>query len=55
MILVEFILPRFHIETIIELLDTSAIKERLEELVQLEEDWFVARFHQQVQKAREKA
>ena len=31
------------------------VSERLLNLVGLEEDWFVARFHQQVQKDREKA
>jgi hypothetical protein len=51
----EFILPSLCIATITELSDTGMIEERLAQLVQLEEDRFIARFHQQVQKAREKA
>jgi hypothetical protein len=51
----EFILPSLCIATITELSDTGAIEERLAQLVQLEEDWFVTGFHQQVQKSREKA
>jgi hypothetical protein len=51
----EFILPSLCIATITELSDTGAIEERLAQLVQLEEDRFIAGFHQQVQKSREKA
>jgi hypothetical protein len=40
----EFILPSLHIATITELSDTSAIEERLAQLVQLEEDQFVTVF-----------
>jgi hypothetical protein len=42
----EFILPSLCIAAITELSDTGAIEERLAQLVQLEEDWFVAGFHQ---------
>jgi hypothetical protein len=35
--------------------DTGVIRERLEQLVELEEDRFIAGFHQQVHKEREKA
>ena len=35
--------------------DTGIIQERLARLVELEEDQFIAGFHQQVQKEREKA
>jgi hypothetical protein len=35
--------------------DTGAIHERLSQLVKLEEDKFIAGFHQQIQKEREKA
>jgi hypothetical protein len=51
----QFILPSLHIATIIDLSDCGSVEERLSQLVQLEEDRFVARFHQQVQKSREKA
>jgi transposase InsO family protein len=46
----EFILPSLCIATITELSDTGTIEERLAQLVHLEEDRFVAGFHQQVQK-----
>jgi hypothetical protein len=42
---IEFILPSLHIAAIIDLLDTSAIEERLAQLVQIEEDQFVTGFH----------
>jgi hypothetical protein len=51
----DFIVPSLHIATITDLSDSGAVEERLSQLVQLEEDHFVAGFHQQVQKAREKA
>jgi transposase InsO family protein len=51
----EFILPSLHIAMIIDLPDSGAIEERLAQLIQLEEDRFVAGFHQQVHKAIEKA
>jgi hypothetical protein len=51
----EFILRSLCIARIIELSAYGTIKEILTQLVQLEEDWFVAGFHQQVHKAREKA
>jgi hypothetical protein len=35
--------------------DTGAIHERLAQLVELEEDRFIAGFHQQIQKEQEKA
>jgi hypothetical protein len=51
----EFIVSSLCIAAITDLSDSSAIEERLSQLLQLEEDRFVAGFHQQVQKAREKA
>jgi hypothetical protein len=51
----EFILPSMYVETITDISDSHAIEEILSQLVQLEEDWFVPSFHQQVQKEREKA
>jgi hypothetical protein len=38
-----------------ELTDSGAMEKRLSELVELEEDRFVAGFHQQVQKVHEKS
>lgn len=35
--------------------DSGTIEDRLSQLFELEEDKFIAGFHQQVQKAREKA
>ena len=35
--------------------DCRALEERLAQLEELEEEWFLARFHQQVRKQREKA
>jgi hypothetical protein len=51
----KFILPRLCITVITDLSDLGIVEERISQLVQLEEDWFVIGFHQQVQKAREKA
>jgi transposase InsO family protein len=51
----EFIVPSLCIAAITELSDAGAIEERLAQLVQLEEDRFLAGFHQQVKKYREKA
>jgi hypothetical protein len=50
----EFILPSPHIVAINDLSDSSTIEEILSQLVQLEEYQFLADFHQQVQKEREK-
>jgi len=52
--LMEFIVPSLRIEMIIDLSDSSKIEEILSQLVQLEEYQFLADFHQQVQKEREK-
>jgi hypothetical protein len=55
MMTMAFILPSLHIETITMISNTDVIEERLAQLVHLEEDRFVAIFHQQVQKDGEKA
>jgi hypothetical protein len=49
----DFILSSLCIAKITELSNIGAIEERLETLVQLEEDRFIIGFHQQVQKSRE--
>jgi hypothetical protein len=51
----DFIVPSLHVAMITDLSDSGAVEERLSQFLQLEEDRFVAGFHQQVQKAREKA
>ena len=51
----EYIVPNLRIATFTYMTHSNAVEERLSQLIQLEEDRFVAGFHQQVQKAREKA
>jgi hypothetical protein len=51
----EYLVPRLRIVAFIDMDDTGAIHERLAQLVELEEDRFIAGFHQQIQKEREKA
>jgi hypothetical protein len=43
--LMEFILPSLCIAAITGLSESGAVEERLSQLVQLQEDWFVAGFH----------
>ena len=51
----EYILPSLRIAQITGMTDTDTVEERLAQLLALEEDRFIAGFHQKVQKAREKA
>jgi hypothetical protein len=51
----EFIVSSLCIVALTELTDSGAVEKILSELVELEEDHFVTGFHQQVQKAHEKA
>ena len=51
----DYILPSLRIAQITEMTDTDTVEERLAQLLTLEEDRFIAGFHQKVQKAREKA
>ena len=51
----EYILPSLRIAQITGMIDTNTMEERLAQLLALEEDRFIAGFHQKVQKAREKA
>jgi hypothetical protein len=50
----EYIVPSLKITTLTDMVDEETTNERLLNLVELEEDKFVPRFHQQVQKNREK-
>jgi transposase InsO family protein len=51
----EYLVPSLRIVAFTDMDDTGAIHERLAQLVELEEDRFIAGFHQQIQKEREKA
>ena len=51
----EYIVPSLHIAGFTDVADEETVNEGLLNLVELEEDQFVAGFHQQVQKDREKA
>jgi hypothetical protein len=50
-----YLVPSLRIVEFIDMDDTRTIHERLAQLVELEEDIFIAGFHQQIQKEREKA
>ena len=49
-ILMEYIVLSLCIAAMTCMSDEGAIEERLEQLLHLEEDWFIAGFHQQVEK-----
>ena len=51
----EYILPSLRVAQITRMTDIATVEERLAQLLTLEEDRFIAGFHQTVQKAREKA
>jgi transposase InsO family protein len=51
----EYLVPSLRIVAFTNMDDTRFVQKRLTQLVELEEDRFIARFHQQVQKEREKA
>lgn len=51
----EYIVPSLHIATLPGMTDRGALEEMLTQLEELEEEWFLAGFHHQVQKKREKA
>jgi transposase InsO family protein len=51
----EYLVPSLRIAAFTYMDDTGAVRERLAQLVELEEDKFIAGFHQQVQKEREKS
>ena len=51
----EYILPSLHIVALMGMTDRRALEERLTQLVELEEERFLAGIHQQVQKQCEKA
>jgi hypothetical protein len=51
----EYLVPSLIIAAFTGMDDTDIVQDRLSQLVELEEDRFIAGFHQQVQKEREKA
>jgi hypothetical protein len=51
----EYLVPSLRIAAFTDMDDTGAVRERLSQLVELEEDRFIAGFHQRVHKEREKA
>lgn len=51
----EYIAPSLHIVVLKKMVDHEALDKWLAQLMELEEDKFLARFHQQVHKEREKA
>jgi hypothetical protein len=51
----EYLVPSLRIVAFTDMDDTSDIHERLEQLVELEDDRFIAGFHHQIQKEQEKA
>jgi transposase InsO family protein len=51
----EFLIPSLRVAAITQMTERDAIQERLHQLLAMEEDRILAGFHQQVQKARDKA
>ena len=51
----EYMVPSLRVAALTKMVDENTLKERLLHLVGLEEERFIAGFHQQVQKDREKA
>jgi hypothetical protein len=51
----EYLVPSLRIETFTGMDDTDVVQDKITQLIELEEDRFIAGFHQQVQKEREKA
>jgi hypothetical protein len=50
----EYLVPSLRIVSFTDMDDTGIVREKLAQLVELEEDIFIVGFHQQVQKGREK-
>ena len=51
----EYIVPSLWIAAMTGMVEHEALEERLMQLEELEEEWFLAGFHQQVQKQHEKS
>ena len=50
----EYIVPSLRVATIIEMTDVDDVEEILLQLIHLEQEHFIARFHQNVEKQRQK-
>jgi len=50
MLPMEYLVPSLRIATFTGMDDIDIVQDRLTQLIELEEDRFIARFHQQVQK-----
>ena len=50
----EYIVPSWRVTAIIELIDVDVVEDRLLQLIHLEEERFVAGFHQNVEKKWQK-
>jgi hypothetical protein len=55
MVPLDFLVPSLRVATITNMTERDAVKERLSQLMIMEEDRILAGFHQEVQKARDKA
>ena len=53
--LMEYIVSYLYIAALTGMTDHDALEERLAQLEELEEEWFLVGFHQQVQKKHEKS
>ena len=51
----EYIVPSLRIASTIDITNTGTVEERLVQLVQMEEEHFIAGFHQNVEKQRHKS
>jgi hypothetical protein len=51
----EFLVHNLHIAAIINMTERGTVKERLIQLMEMEEDMILAGFHQEVQKSRDKS
>ena len=51
----EYIVPSLRVASIVEMTDVDVVEERLLQLIHLEEERFIAGFHQNVGKQRKKA
>jgi hypothetical protein len=52
---IEFLVLSMHVKTITNMTERGAVNEILNKLMDMQEDRILARFHQEVKKAREKA
>jgi hypothetical protein len=51
----EFLVPSLHVEAITNMTEHGTVRERIRQLMIMEEDRILARFHQAIQKVREKS